>query len=269
MELRLGTRRYVALFELADHVASVTHLAPNRRRGRLPLHLDKLRLRGPLASGRRAQVAFSPEGREPSVLLDVEVEGALVVRITAETLGTKLKKKLGLVREVEIGNREFDARFLVEASNRLEVAEALRRPVRREIGRLFDLGVDEVRLEAGRLTARAAQLRVAPVDYPDVLLRLDHIARLLDRKSLRVNVLEGDRVAAVDEHGTTRCPYCHEDVRGDELDLVACKKCATTVHDECWKENAGCPTLGCGGRLAERPRARKRPQASRKRRKTS
>jgi hypothetical protein len=41
------------------------------------------------------------------------------------------------------------------------------------------------------------------------------------------------------------CPYCQSNIKS-ENELQYCKECGTPHHKECWEENGGCTTYGCG-----------------------
>lgn len=45
-----------------------------------------------------------------------------------------------------------------------------------------------------------------------------------------------------------RCPYCHESVRADSPDWVACAGCLAKHHEGCWNEHGACAS--CQGREA-------------------
>lgn len=45
-----------------------------------------------------------------------------------------------------------------------------------------------------------------------------------------------------------RCPYCRDDLRGDDDDQRPCDGCGTTLHVACWRELPSCPVFGCTGR---------------------
>ncbi|MBI3724340.1 hypothetical protein HY251_10370, partial [bacterium] len=74
----------------------------------------------------------------------------------------------------------------------------------------------------------------------------------VDRVSLAVHVLGGERRAFQSHAGSPRCAYCHEDVIGNEPDLIACSSCATVLHESCWSDNGRCTVLGCAGKTPER-----------------
>ncbi|MBS1493174.1 MAG: zinc-ribbon domain-containing protein [Bacteroidetes bacterium] len=41
------------------------------------------------------------------------------------------------------------------------------------------------------------------------------------------------------------CPYCQSKIK-DDLDVIVCSLCGTPHHRECYEENGGCTTYGCG-----------------------
>ena len=51
-----------------------------------------------------------------------------------------------------------------------------------------------------------------------------------------------------------QCGVCHALIAGSE-DMTACPECDTTYHAECWTENYGCSTYGCGQVNALNPNA--------------
>ncbi len=42
------------------------------------------------------------------------------------------------------------------------------------------------------------------------------------------------------------CPFCQFPLKADS-DAVVCSSCKVPHHRECWEENSGCTTFGCGG----------------------
>jgi hypothetical protein len=55
----------------------------------------------------------------------------------------------------------------------------------------------------------------------------------------------------------SRCPYCHEDVRAERLDWVACEGCLARHHQTCWNERGSCASCHARGSLAPPRRARR------------
>ncbi len=46
---------------------------------------------------------------------------------------------------------------------------------------------------------------------------------------------------------TGNCPYCMSPILSAERQII-CPGCEVPHHDDCWKENKGCTTMGCNGR---------------------
>ncbi len=45
--------------------------------------------------------------------------------------------------------------------------------------------------------------------------------------------------------GAPRCPYCHDHLAAESLELVSCEGCETQHHSECIRELGRCATYGC------------------------
>jgi hypothetical protein len=210
-------------------------------------------LRGMLASGRPALIIFEGDGAH--VDLKVDAPDAQGIAVTAETLVTRAEERFGARPKLPVGDDAFDRRFRIEANDSARALRAFRGPaLRSAVERVFNLGARQVRFAQGCVVATGSPRALAPADYRTLLDALDAVARALERRPLTVRLLGGERHALVDEHGKTRCPYCHGGLTGDEPDLVACEKCATVLHAGCWEEHGGCPLLGCTGKHPERER---------------
>jgi hypothetical protein len=190
------------------------------------------------------------------VRLVVVADETPYLRVTEETIFTPAFKTIGLTTDVEIGDAEFDKRFLIKASTPTQASLILRGDVRGDVIRTFSLGARDLTFDKGEIVVTARAEAIRPDAYRQILDVLGHIARTLDRKKILVRVLGGERQALLDETGRTRCPYCFSNLTGDEHDLVACEKCHTVLHDGCWRELGRCPLLGCVSRSPERATAR-------------
>jgi hypothetical protein len=222
------------------------------------------RLEGPISTGRPARVDFFKEqggSKSPAQFFArflVAADEAPFLHVTRETPWTPLLKAIGVKREIEVGDRAFDDSYLLETREPDRARDAFARTpeLKRLIDALFAVGgTKEVTLERGRLWVAIDARRIHVSHFSEVLDLLDQVARLFDRKSITVRVLEAERLALVDESGKTRCPYCHGAIQGDEDALVACDACRTVLHEACWTELQRCPLLGCRGRSPERRRA--------------
>lgn len=47
------------------------------------------------------------------------------------------------------------------------------------------------------------------------------------------------------------CPYCRDEL--GETGVIFCSECKTSLHRECFDENKGCTTMGCGVRTERFP----------------
>lgn len=177
-----------------------------------------------------------------------------------------LEKRLGLARDVEVsGGDSFDQRFLVEAEALPDASalasEEVREVVRRLLGR-WEL--EEVALQKGRLRVRGQPSRVGPLELHALLDAVETLARAFDRRPAPVIHLQPRYEWIGGPDRAARCPYCHERLEetspasqrveeaelrlAAETPLIACDRCGTLMHRECFAENHGCPLLGCGGR---------------------
>lgn len=264
--LRLGRRRFASVQHLTSYLGHVTGFhgepwpdAPTEGRGAL----DWVKLGGLLPSARPATIHFFTETvgelsdvSTSCVRLLVTADESPRLRVTQETVFTKIGKALGTTTEMEIGDAAFDARFLLETTTPRRASELLKGESRRAIARIFDLGARDLTIRDRKVAVTAFAYRVEPEDYMKIFEELDRIAQTFDRKKIRVRTIGSDRYAVVDPSGKTRCPFCRSNITGEEDELVVCETCHTIVHQACWKEHGGCPILGCEGRSTERARVR-------------
>jgi hypothetical protein len=254
---RIGWKRYSTLADLVRDLSQITGLTSMGDPAWFP-SLDSVRFLGKVGE-REAGVGFYTEtvGSSSTTFTRFSVVAADMppLRVTQETVFTKIAKAVGWKDEIEVGDEAFDRRFLLETRDPERARRALRGELQTEISRLFDHGVRELRLAGRDIVAIAETTSVEPAAYADVLRCLDLMARLLEPKKIVVRALGGERRAMVDRRGRTRCPYCRSEISGEEVDLVACEKCATVLHADCWRDHGGCPLLGCTGKQPERARA--------------
>lgn len=234
--------------------------------------LLRVRFAGSLESGRSASVSFSPRPdfpgqNQPPLQAELALDSreAPSLRISREHFRTKIAKLLGLQDDVDTGDARFDGQFLVKARDERRALAALEGEVRKLVSVAFERhGVAELAFQNGELRAYVPlSLRRRPLSRTtakggigaplrELLVLLEQIARAFERVALDVRVLGGTRRALLGLEGRPRCAYCHGPVSGEEPDLVACDRCATVCHEECWREHGSCPVLACGGDRPER-----------------
>jgi hypothetical protein len=259
----VGGRRFDSVDDFVARTSEMTGLQGTAPSGFFSGFADT-RFAGTLPSGRPASIHYvahtTSTGKGTTtyytVHFAVAIDPAVRLKVTREGILSKLGSWLGLVSDVKVGDQGFDARFWIKAPDEARTRRAFDRGLKHGVERLFEsYGVADLEAGAGWLQTQAREGSIDPYFYSTVLHELDEGARSFDRASIEVTVLGGKRRALRDANGATRCAYCHDEISGRELDLVACEQCKTVLHDECWHELGHCPLMGCAGRTAERPRA--------------
>lgn len=220
-------------------------------------------LSGKLLDGRAYSVdlAAKPAARrvQKCAVIEVDCDPGVELTVTLrEDVFERFQRWRGkkVPGDVSVGDEAFEARLKVHSPTPAAVAPSLRAEVRREILLIFD-GYFARRLELGAGKLRVQIGPAVPLQlYKDLVQHLGKVAADFDRTSLKIHVLDGERRVLSDAAGKARCAFCHEGVQGDEPDLVACERCQTVVHGECWTDHGGCPLMGCGSQRAERARGR-------------
>ncbi|HZV00827.1 MAG TPA: RING finger protein [Planctomycetota bacterium] len=207
-----------------------------RRRATFPRFAD-LRYTGKLPSGRRGRVSFAGLGVRTRAIVAVAADDAARFRIERRGLLDWISRTLHAAPALE--------RRLRVAAGARERARLAERALRGELVALFDgeqaLALD---LARGELAVHVPFLALPDGEAYSALLRqLERVARHFDREPLVVKLHGCERRAL----SGPRCAYCHDGLSGEELDLVACERCATVLHRSCWHLNERCPILGCDG----------------------
>ena len=87
--------------------------------------------------------------------------------------------------------------------------------------------------------------------------RLVQVARFYERKAIKVRLKGAIAGTTAERFGWTGggqailCPYCREDLDASAEGIVACERCHTLHHGECFAEHGGCTIFGCQGRSRE------------------
>jgi hypothetical protein len=212
--------------------------------------------------GRQAHMSFTRvasknDAQACIARLAVAADDAPALVVTREDWSTWIAKLIHLKREVEVGVPAFDEKFLLETTDRRAIDWLMHRAdFREQIEEVFRVeAVRSLTLGAGSLAVTADTHLLSDHQCRALLRNLVAIARAFERVNVDVRVLGGERRALRGSSAHARCGYCHEDVTGEEPDLVACDRCSTIAHAECWTELGRCPVIGCAGRSPERARA--------------
>lgn len=204
------------------------------------------------AAGRAARYLFSGE-REPSftgVEVDLRGESPGVLKIASEAWASLLDR-MGGGRDIEIGDPEFDSRYLIRSTPE-SLAGAFFSPGRRDraiaaVRRLGRLGIPRIDLSRERLRMGVESRLEAEGALRDLGRTASDLAELLaeiGQESGAARAEEADRA-----DGIGQCQVCGG---GMEEGVVLCSDCRTPHHRECWSYAGGCSTYACGGRRAVR-----------------
>jgi hypothetical protein len=164
--------------------------------------------------------------------------------LTVSSLGFRraLLEQIG-VKDLQVGDGEFDERFEVWGLDEGFVRKRLSREIRGlllQTDRRWDF---LLRLSPEQLSIRA---RVLPVERFQVETLAGIAYQILDLLGLSSPadfVLSTVQERLDDE---TRCPVCGTPLsRGS---IVRCSKCRAAHHADCWQFNGLCATFACGGR---------------------
>ncbi len=144
-------------------------------------------------------------------------------------------------RDVTVGDEPFDGRFLVHGRDEAVARRFLDEPTRRRLERLSGMGTGGFLFE---------------FRPGEALVRVGMHVR--DGRAMRAFVLEcealvdrvigetvGVHAEGVAETGEGVCLVCGAKIEGAS---VACAKCRTPHHADCWTYNDGCAIFACGGR---------------------
>jgi len=152
-KVRWGETTYENVYAFLAAFAPVLGLSPERLPG--PSDLAHARFTG-LREGRDALLEFVPV-QQGKVLVH---HAHLIVRgdnlpelvVTYETWGTAINKWLGFTKEIEVGDRSFDRKFLLQGGDRAKRSLG-RGEVRKWIEAVFAIspGIESLRLESGRI----------------------------------------------------------------------------------------------------------------------
>ena len=181
------------------------------------------------------------------------------LRVHPEKRWGKLKKLFG-AQDVQVGDRAFDERFLVQGDPTY-AKEALTPAARRKLMLLYRLGKTEGVFGGNRA---GITLDVTPAgvilkcprnltrERVQLLSFLEHALAVISELRAAASGAPPISVAEVVKAG--KCPVCSDG--GGSLDR-RCRGCNAAYHAECWDYLGGCAIFGCEDRYRpEQPRQR-------------
>lgn len=106
-----------------------------------------------------------------------------------------------------------------------------------------DQGLSELELRDGLLSARGPGARLTPSRAKRIFRDLHHLAHAAEGLPLQAPTQPSSDKEI--DWSTRTCPYCRDDLA--EASRVACERCQTVHHEECFEELGRCTTAACDG----------------------
>jgi hypothetical protein len=257
--VKLGKTAYATIEKFIESFSTDSGLKGERVGSSILGRITDARFTGEI-SGRRARVAFENQGqnnwtgeRYDYARISVAAPETPQFTVALEGLASKLGKAIGIKRPLELGDRDFDDRFVVDSLEPARAKRVLEKQATREAiqSAFAHYGVERLECVRGDVAAVVPIGQLAPGDYRSLIETVGRVASLLDAQSIRVAGTDAVSEAA-------RCGYCHEAASADADDLLACEVCHTVTHKSCRAELGRCPVAGCGGSAPEHVKVRAR-----------
>lgn len=181
--------------------------------------------------GWKAEVRFKRR-KKPYTRVEFEfVRPVPAVRVAKQGVLHRLARFFG-VRDFEIGDPEFDGRFLISAAD----PDGARRFFSPSVRAAFDwlAGFPDLVFEVA-----GTRGRIWTGEFPRGADPLTEFLRCA--YTLAGAILGAELVCTIASEGA--CQVCGQPLGGD---AVRCAKCATPHHRECWEYIDQCSTFACG-----------------------
>ena len=158
-----------------------------------------------------------------------------------------LQKLIGM-RDIEVGDRVFDQRFMITSNNSAAARNLLSTSARHLISLVRGPRVEDdihVRIVGGEMWVAKRNMRGEPDELLNfVQLTLALYDAMLGQPSAGIEFLDEGIVRG----DAPICQVCGEVIAAPE---VQCTRCFTPHHHECWVYLGGCSIYGCRGKDCE------------------
>lgn len=192
-------------------------------------------------------VEAGDEGRRLATQITYSMPPGWRIRIEAfpQRLGAD-NPGLVALEDLEVGDPEFDPRFVVKSSDAEFPRQFFDRTTRRVVEDLRALGgTDQVLVSANSSRLMVRKPGVLP-GSAELQLFTELTGQIFDR--LMVFWQKQSGIELMDEPedpaAEIRCQICGTPIPGENR--VNCRKCRTPHHEDCWTFNEGCATYACG-----------------------
>lgn len=168
------------------------------------------------------------------------------IEVFSQGLLATIAARLGM-QDMEVGDRPFDAAFVLKSSDESFLREFLTADVRQRIAdieRIDRIADVAIHARPGNLAVRRLRRVDSPPDLRQFYEASVAIAEALARTCFARVASMGGTAALPAARGT--CLVCGEDLSGRLV--VSCRRCRTPHHRDCWQYNGRCAVYGCAGR---------------------
>jgi hypothetical protein len=194
----------------------------------------------------RTTLSYSHHGEEIQTHLTIAIYDVRVrLELRPQGITQRLGKYFGM-QDIEVGDDDFDAAFIIQGSNEKGIREFLAPSVRAAIMSLATCGTDrrfDLHLQLG-----GGSLRVTKHEHLTTAAALSDFVRCCYVLLRHIQKPIADGIEFVEQAPTiatkdTECQVC-----GDPLleKVVFCMKCKTPHHLDCWQYFGTCSVYGCG-----------------------
>lgn len=170
----------------------------------------------------------------------------LRLELRPQTIARQLGKYLGM-EDLEIGDHDFDAAFIIQGSNRALITEFLTQSVREAIMQVAHCGASNnifdlhLVISGGTLRVTKHQHLTTEVDLSRFATACRDLLRAIRQAAQAgIEFVATPQPRPVEE---TECQVCGDPLREK---IVYCPKCKTPHHLDCWQYFGSCAIYGCG-----------------------
>lgn len=193
-----------------------------------------------------ATIDFTENDDATQTHLTVPMPGArLRLELRPQTTMRQLGKYLGM-QDIEVGDHEFDAAFVIQGSKPQLIQEFLAPTVRAAIMQLAHCGAYRrfdlhLIISGGSLRITKHQRLATEADLSNFASACRDLVRAIRAAAQAgIEFVAAPKQRPVEE---TECSVCGDPLREK---VVYCAKCKTPHHLDCWQYFGSCAVYGCG-----------------------
>ena len=199
-----------------------------------------------LHSGMECRLVFYPNSsfsnnqiKYTCFLMLLESIPPFFTQILQENLIQNLTKSMGF-QDIQVGDADFDPKFMIKGDNETRVRQFLSQPVREAILRLEALSKSH-HIEVA-VSSRGLRIeKLTWLDSLDLLEAFIEQSLLVADGFLAACHLTGPTESTMPATTPETCAVCDDELTGTKH---SCPSCGASHHPECWILNDGCGSCG-------------------------